>query len=201
MPKQTFHNLAPPKKTHIIEAMQQVVLQRPIAKITLSDIVRAAGIPRGSVYQYFTGLEDIFSYLLDHSLEQWEDMAMAHLREKTYDFFEYFQASFHWDLAFFQHSPHQRILRKFFKESHPYALDIRAKLDRRKAFFHQVIERLDTTVLGETDPEDVYVLYDQLNHMKHYTIRKTIRHQATSKEAAKEYAFLIDLVKRGMERT
>lgn len=67
MPKPTFDNLPPDKRQRIIDAAIDELSAVPYAKATLDRIVDAAGISKGSMYQYFRGKADLYRWLLtDH---------------------------------------------------------------------------------------------------------------------------------------
>lgn len=63
MPKDTFNHLPDDKKNRIIEAIMDEFGRHTYEHINLSNIVRDAGIPRGSFYQYFTDKDDVFNHL------------------------------------------------------------------------------------------------------------------------------------------
>ncbi|MCM3239706.1 TetR family transcriptional regulator [Heyndrickxia oleronia] len=68
MPKLTFFNLPEMKKQTLIHAAKQEFSRVPLFDASIANIVKAAGIPRGSFYQYFEDKEDAFFYLLnEHS--------------------------------------------------------------------------------------------------------------------------------------
>ncbi|MBU9744860.1 TetR/AcrR family transcriptional regulator [Lachnospiraceae bacterium ASD3451] len=65
MPTSTFENLPPPKKERIIEAAIDEFARYRYSDASINRIVKAAGIPRGSFYQYFSGKEDLYMLILD----------------------------------------------------------------------------------------------------------------------------------------
>lgn len=68
MIKETFHRLSPIKKEFILKKAHQVFAGRGYDQITVKDLVKAAEIPRGSFYQYFDTVFDVFqACLLDIS--------------------------------------------------------------------------------------------------------------------------------------
>ena len=64
MPKTTFKRLEEAKKTRIENAAISVINAKGYDRTTIRDVVREARIPRGSFYQYFEGMGDLFSHLL-----------------------------------------------------------------------------------------------------------------------------------------
>lgn len=65
MAKATFYNLPKEKKDMIIRALKEEFEEFPIFEASVSSIVKRAGIPRGSFYQYFESLETSFFTILE----------------------------------------------------------------------------------------------------------------------------------------
>ena len=70
MPKLTFYNLPDEKRQTLIQALKSEFSRVPLFEASVSNIVKAAGIPRGSFYQYFEDKDDAFFYLLNELAEQ-----------------------------------------------------------------------------------------------------------------------------------
>lgn len=49
----------------LVESAWEEFTHISYADVSINKIIQAAGIPRGSFYQYFDGKEDLFFYLLD----------------------------------------------------------------------------------------------------------------------------------------
>jgi AcrR family transcriptional regulator len=70
MVKQTFLNLSLEKQNRILESARNEFKRASLKDASVANIIKAADIPRGSFYQYFEDLEDIFYYILEvHSKE------------------------------------------------------------------------------------------------------------------------------------
>ena len=65
MAKQTFMNLPEEKRVKIIKALKHEFSRAALKDALVSNIVKEAGIPRGSFYQYFDDIEDSYYYLID----------------------------------------------------------------------------------------------------------------------------------------
>lgn len=65
MPKDTFLRLKSDKKNQIKKGLLEVYNHLGYDQTTVSDIIKACEIPRGSFYQYFEGKFDTFIYLID----------------------------------------------------------------------------------------------------------------------------------------
>lgn len=62
MPKETFMKLKHHKKERIIEATIKELSLHPYEHVNLANIIRDAGIARGSFYQYFSDKEDLYMF-------------------------------------------------------------------------------------------------------------------------------------------
>lgn len=65
MVKQTFLNLTKEKQDRILLSARKEFSRAPLTEASVANIIKEAGIPRGSFYQYFDNLEDIFYYILE----------------------------------------------------------------------------------------------------------------------------------------
>ncbi len=65
MPKQTFFNLPILKQQKIIVAAHHEFSKSFLSAASVANIIKEAGIPRGSFYQYFEDINDIFYYILE----------------------------------------------------------------------------------------------------------------------------------------
>ena len=66
MPKETFFNLNKEKKKKIIDSSVLEFANNSFDEAKLSSIIKTAGIPRGSFYQYFEDKSDLYKYLFSH---------------------------------------------------------------------------------------------------------------------------------------
>lgn len=70
MPKVTFYNLSDEKKNRIFDAALQEFSVRTYSQASLNQIIKNAGIPKGSFYQYFENKEDIYLYMIEVILKE-----------------------------------------------------------------------------------------------------------------------------------
>ncbi|MEA1960953.1 MAG: TetR/AcrR family transcriptional regulator, partial [Bacillota bacterium] len=64
LPEQTFFNLPEEKKQRIIDAAIDEFAAYSVRDASIARIITAAGIPRGSFYQYFTDIIDLYKYIM-----------------------------------------------------------------------------------------------------------------------------------------
>lgn len=75
MPTATFLNLPQGKRQKILRAAMEEFTHRPYGEVSLSSIIHAAEIPRGSFYQYFEDKTEIFYYVLQQLSKALEEIA------------------------------------------------------------------------------------------------------------------------------
>ena len=61
---ETFLRLPEEKRNRFLDAAWKEFGRVKFQDVSINQIIRQAGIPRGSFYQYFSGKEDLFDYLL-----------------------------------------------------------------------------------------------------------------------------------------
>ncbi len=67
--KETFFNLAEPKRRRIVDATLEEFSLSGYEKTSLDAIVRRAGISKGGLYEYIESKEDLFQFALEYSYE------------------------------------------------------------------------------------------------------------------------------------
>ncbi|MDC7233856.1 MAG: TetR/AcrR family transcriptional regulator [Spirochaetales bacterium] len=83
MPKDTFFNLDDDKRERVLQASITEYTEVPLEKVSIKKIVEAAGIPRGSFYQYFDDKEDLLRYLISVSRHQEKEIQDSELNESA----------------------------------------------------------------------------------------------------------------------
>ncbi len=78
VPRDTFFNLPEAKRQRIAEVAIEAFSRHPYEKVSISQLVAAAGIAKGSFYQYFEDKLDLFRWLLFTEIAR---RKMAYLKE------------------------------------------------------------------------------------------------------------------------
>jgi TetR/AcrR family transcriptional regulator, ethionamide resistance regulator len=64
----------------ILDAAEGLLAERPLAEITVADVIQAAGVARGSFYFYFESKEGVVAALLERIVEAVHDASLPWLR-------------------------------------------------------------------------------------------------------------------------
>ncbi|NLM45488.1 MAG: TetR/AcrR family transcriptional regulator [Firmicutes bacterium] len=91
MPKNTFFNLPQAKKARIFKAAVEEFAKKRFSEASINQIVKNAGISRGSFYQYFNDKEDLYIYMLGEiGKEKLEVIKKVGILNPEADFFSAF---------------------------------------------------------------------------------------------------------------
>ena len=94
MPTKTFLNLPKEKKLRILRAAKKEFSRVPLDKAVIANIVKEAEIPRGSFYQYFENVEDLFVYLIHYMYGIDKKKFIKYLKEADNDVYEALKLKF-----------------------------------------------------------------------------------------------------------
>ncbi len=101
MPKVTFFHL-PQEKRHLIEGVAiQEFAENSLKSASVNTIVNNSGIAKGSFYQYFENMDDLYKHILNIAKERkMELISTLPLPANNLDTFRYLQRLLQIDLAF-----------------------------------------------------------------------------------------------------
>ena len=88
MPHATFFNLPEAKRQRLMDAVWQEFTSVSYMDASINKIIQTAGISRGSFYQYFSGKQDVFAYLLKTCIQSAREMLLAQLTVHGNDLFQ-----------------------------------------------------------------------------------------------------------------
>lgn len=95
MPNKTFFNLPEQKRNQIIEIAIREFAASPYNVASISNIVREAGIAKGSFYQYFEDKQDLYRYLLELGTEgRLQAIENLPVQDPAEDLFAYLRSLF-----------------------------------------------------------------------------------------------------------
>lgn len=105
MPRPTFHNLPVDKRQRVIDAAVAEFATHPFRVASLDRIAAAAGVSKGSLYQYFEDKGDLYRWLLGDWLPRRKQAAMQQALDADASLFDILEGSFHAGLRLFVEEP------------------------------------------------------------------------------------------------
>lgn len=100
MPKDRFLNLSAEKQERIMLAAVNELARVPFDEMSINRIIRDAGIPRGSFYQYFEDKNDLLLYIMKGYHEKMRDNIRHTLMQSNGDIFKVFTNALHLTIEF-----------------------------------------------------------------------------------------------------
>lgn len=200
MPKQTFFNLTKEKQGSLINAAKKEFSRVPLHEASISNIIKDASIPRGSFYQYFEDLEDLFFFLLhEHSQRNYERM-IAIIQMNNGDLFESIVDWFKDILIMFEETEN----RQYFKNAF---LNMNYKIEktftqnmygeRRKSKFFELIHLINTDNLNISNEEELYHVFKILMAVSFQNLAHGFAKELHINDVMKSFSLEIELLKKG----
>lgn len=197
MPKETFYNLEEQKKKTIIDAAKIEFTDNELHKARVSNIIKEAGIPRGSFYQYFEDIDDLYYYIIDDSFDEIFKEGYKH-SERTNDIFEYIKLTFEVDYHAYSNENRHRFMKNVFKSIGANIEYIQHHNNRRNDYIQTVLGRMDLTKIRINDEKELVKLYEFLQHIKRQVIQGTLMKNLSFEEAKNELEWHLEILKYGL---
>ncbi len=115
MPKSTFFKLTEQKQDRLIAAAMQEFAKATFEEVKIAAIIKAAGVPRSSFYDYFEDKEDVYLYLLS-TIKKQKQLYMAPLfNRESAPFFDSLREFIKAGALFAAHHPlYEKIAKSFY---------------------------------------------------------------------------------------
>lgn len=203
LPKQTFFNLSQQKIHTLIEAAEKEFARVPLFEASIANIIKTAGIPRGSFYQYFEDKEDLYSYLLEEKLKKTKVYFLALLRRHNGDMIEAMKEMYHYFLTILPNEEERNFLRNALlyttnkvENSFTNMFDV----TRDHTIFKEITELIDTSRFNINDHHELVHVFKIITAIAfHNFVEKTLK-GLTDEEAIQAFSTSMDLIKRGIYR-
>ena len=144
MPTKTFFNLKIDKRSRIIEAAIQEFATNMYSKSSINRIVAQANIAKGSFYQYFSGKDDLFKYIINILLEEEFAYSEQIINElEGLDFFSILELLFNKLVDFYKDRPESlAIIVKFMRmRDHQFKEEILENvIEESQSFFKRLLK-------------------------------------------------------------
>ena len=198
MPKETFYNLDEKKRNIIIDAATKEFTENELHKARVSNIIKEAKIPRGSFYQYFEDIDDLYYFVIDSTFDKIFEVGYKH-SELTDDLFEYIRLTFEVDYNAFANNKRHRFMRNVFKSIGSNLEYIQLHNNRRKDYILSILNRMDLTKIRNSEnSEELIRLYEFLQHIKRSVIQGSLMRNDTYEQAMKALEWHLNILKHGL---
>lgn len=203
MPKQTFFNLPEEKRVLLIESAKKEFSRVPPNEASIANIIKSAGIPRGSFYQYFEDKEDAFYYILEKQMKMHHQSFFRALKENDGALFESFIEIFRLMLIEFQNQENIAFFRNVFLNMN-YKME--SKLIRgfnKNSFdeqFSNIIDDIDVKKLNISNKNQIAHVIQIIAAVTTHNLMQSFAKKITYDEAIKNYTFEMNLLENGLSK-
>ncbi|MEO4055141.1 TetR/AcrR family transcriptional regulator [Solibacillus sp. CAU 1738] len=201
MPKQTFFNLPIDKKEMLIHAAMKEFSRVSLFEASIANIIKEAGIPRGSFYQYFEDKDDVFFFLLDEYSKQNNERFILILKEQDGDLIDTFLIFFQFILKNFQNLEY----RNFFKNAYlnmnhkvENAMTQNANVEKLNNHLSETLSLINTRKLNITDERETFHIMKIIMAVTLQNLIQVFAKELSIDEATKIYTLEINLLKKGL---
>jgi len=204
MPTTVFFNLSKEKQERIIKATITEFHQYKLEDVSIKRIVESAKIARGSFYQYFNDVDDLFIYILSLAKEKIQfDKTIEIQTNPSVDFIEFVRKSFldkieqlfdentiRFDTQIVQMIMASEKAQRLFIENMGFVSMVsEIKNNFSQMNFHQI-----------HDPKKINIVLDMTFVVIEQTIYKLLRKEITKEEAIEELNIKLYILSNGINR-
>ncbi|HKM29986.1 MAG TPA: TetR/AcrR family transcriptional regulator [Bacilli bacterium] len=194
MPTRTFTNLPKEKRLRILRAAKKEFSRVPLEKAVIANIVKDAEIPRGSFYQYFENVDDLFIYLMNYMYGIDQRRFTKCVEEKNGDVYEALKLKFS-----------KEIDKLTTEENRQFRINVFSTLfnDPKKARMHPGMMEKQNPVgivnFSETQQKSkgTNSFAEIIKMIGFFCLQKYLANQASEKEIKTYYNSCIDFIKMG----
>lgn len=211
-PKQTFLNLGEEKRRRIVQAALREFAEKGYSKASVNAIVKATGIAKGSLYQYFHGKEQLFLYLFEDFLALVKQ-AVKDAVDRSGDgrFFEQIAAVFAAGQKFVETYPdyYQIYLRVLFEKEMPLRDRLLHRIRLFSAdYFGPLCDRCkrEGQIRDDIATDQIIFLVDAFldRHLQDFAMRLAVDKNKTGKaayhEAESAIEALLEILRHGLAK-
>ncbi|PUB10763.1 TetR/AcrR family transcriptional regulator [Paenisporosarcina sp. OV554] len=203
MPKQTFIKLPIDKRETLIRAAIKEFSRAPLFEASISNIVKEAGIPRGSFYQYFEDKEDLYYFLLDEYSQRLRRRFISILKKQNGDLMETFIEAFGMMLINLQSIESRQFFRNAFlnmnyKAENTLTPDVND--EQLKTRLAEVVGLVDHNKLNITDEIELVHILKIMKAVTFQSLIQVFAKDLSNDESLQNYILEVNLLKKGLSK-
>ena len=200
MPKSTFYNLSEDKKQKIEEAIKEEFSKHSANKVSISNIIEKAGIPRGSFYQYFEDKDDALKYIINKFIEVENKEIEELLIKNEGDIFQTSVDIFEYILGKNSDKKERILCKNIIEELKNENTNMFEKFKAKNKFKIRKENLINVENIRLESEEDLKYILKILSTVIRTEIINVMREKKTKEEAKKDLLKQIEILKRGMEK-
>lgn len=203
VPKPTFFNLSEQKICTLIEAAEKEFARVPLHEASIANIIKMAGIPRGSFYQYFEGKEDLYFYLLDEKIKKTKEYFITLLKKHNGDIIDAMKEMYYHFLVILPDEEEPNFLKNAMvytthKVENSFANMFDPSLDSEH--FQEIMPLIDKTRFNIDEDKELVHIFKIVTALAFDNFVEKTSTRLTDDEAIEIFTIRINLIKNGVYR-
>jgi AcrR family transcriptional regulator len=166
-------------------------------KARVSNIIKVAGIPRGSFYQYFEDIDDLYYFIIDDTFNKIFEEGNKSANE-TNDLFEYTIITFKKDLDGYTNDKRHKFIKNVVNSIGDNTEYLTEQNKKRKEYINGVLDRMDLSNIRIKQRDELVRVYELLQNLKKMVIHQSIMKDLKEEESIELIKWHIDLLKKGL---
>jgi AcrR family transcriptional regulator len=201
VPKQTFFNLQQDKRKKLIESAEIEFTRVPLFEASIANIIKMAGISRGSFYQYFEDKDDLYFYLLEAKLNKVKITFIGFLEKHQGDLIEALMEMYFYFLTTLSDEEEKNFLRNAllytsYKVESSFTSMFDTYLDNQE--FMKITGLINRQCLNISGDKELLHIFKILSALAfNNLIEKTVK-GLTDAEAMESFKLSVNLIKQGI---
>ncbi|WP_249869528.1 TetR/AcrR family transcriptional regulator [Oceanobacillus saliphilus] len=204
MPKKTFFNLPDNKREKLIESAEEEFSRVPLSQASIANIVKAAGIPRGSFYQYFENKEDAFYYLLEAQTNKRKEFFIISLQKNNGDILAAIEDLFCLMLKELGEEDNLNFLKNALMNVTHEIEDVFTKIftikDSGKSSLIEIRNMIDKEKLNISDEKEFFHIMQILTSVTFRNLVDKYSRDISDEEALENFMIEMNLLRKGLSK-
>ncbi|SEN00131.1 DNA-binding transcriptional regulator, AcrR family [Mesobacillus persicus] len=202
MPSQTFFNLPVDKRKKLIESAESEFIRVPVFEASIANIIKMAGISRGSFYQYFEDKDDLYFYLLEEKLKEMKIHFIGLLERHDGDLVDALMEMYCYFLTSLSDEEEKKfiknaILYTTYRVESSFASMFDAYVEKKEEF-EKVTGLINKERLNISEETDLIHIFKIISTLAFNNLIEKTAKGLTDNEAMESFEQSINLIKRGI---
>jgi AcrR family transcriptional regulator len=201
LPKLTFFNLPENKRKVLIDAAENEFARVPLYEASIANIVKSAGIPRGSFYQYFENKDDLYFYLLDEKLKEGKEHFLTMLEVHNGDIIEAVIDMHHNFLIMMPDEEEENFIKNaLLYATHKVENSFRYMIDstQDQDHFKKMLELVNKDLVNVREDTELVPVLQIIAAIAFHNLIDKLSRKLSDEEAIKHFRVQMELIKNGI---
>ena len=204
VPKATFFNLKEEKKQILIDAAKQEFSRNSLYDASISNILKTAGIPRGSFYQYFDDKEDAFFYLLNEHAKERHENLISNLKKFEGDLFKAISEIFRSTLEHSEDTGQRDFIRNVllnmnYKIENTFSQYLSDDVANER--YDDIYDLVNVEQLNVSNRKEMFHVMQIISAVTFHNLIHSVSNNLSISDAMKKYETELGLLKSGLLRS